>query len=178
MAKESSLLIPNERILKCIFLLRSEKVMLDVHLAELYQVETRALKQAVRRNMDRFPDDFMFELTPEEIEEVVSQNVIPSKQTLGGASPFAFTEAGIAMLSSVLKSKRAIEMNVSIIRTFIMLRRIASNYHKIMEKLERLEKKYEGRFKEIYKTLNYLIDPPSEKDMRSIGFKRKDEEEK
>jgi hypothetical protein len=96
MAKESSLMIPDERIIKCIFLLRSEKVMLDVHLAELYQVETRALKQAVRRNIDRFPDNFMFELTDKEIDEVVSQTVIPSRQHFGGAKPFAFTEAGVA----------------------------------------------------------------------------------
>jgi len=87
-------------------LLREEKVMLDVHFAEMYGVETRALKQAVRRNFDLFPDDFMFELTPEEIDIVVSQNVIPSRKHLGGSAPFAFTETGVAMLSSVLKSKR------------------------------------------------------------------------
>jgi ORF6N domain len=152
-------------------LLRNEKVMLDVHLAELYQVETRALKQAVRRNPDRFPEDFMFELQDNEIEQVVSQNVIPSKQYLGGAAPFAFTESGVAMLSSVLKSKRAVEMNIAIIRTFVMLCKLASNYQAVMRKLEAMDKKYEGRFKEIYKTLNYLINPPSEP-MRKIGFKQ------
>jgi hypothetical protein len=130
MSKKDSLLIPEEKIIKCIFLLRGEKVMMDVHLAELYQVETRVLKQAVRRNRDRFPDDFMFELSDREVDLVVSQSVIPSKQYLGGAIPFAFTEAGIAMLSSVLKSKRAIEMNISIVRTFIFLRRMASDYEK------------------------------------------------
>jgi len=169
MSKSESL-IPEERIIRKIVVLRNEKVMLDVHLAELYQVETRALKQAVRRNLDRFPEDFMFELKENEIEQVVSQNVIPSKQYLGGAAPFAFTESGVAMLSSVLKSKRAVEMNIAIIRTFVMLRKMASNYQAVMRKLEAMDKKYEGRFKEIYKTLNYLINPPTEP-MRKIGFK-------
>lgn len=101
-----------EKIIKKIVLLRDEKIILDVHLAELYGVETRVLKQAVRRNIDRFPEDFMFELTEEEIETVVSQNVIPHKKFLGGATPFAFTETGVAMLSSVLKSASAIEMKL------------------------------------------------------------------
>ena len=107
---------------------------MDVHLAELYGVETRTLKQAVRRNMERFPaDDFMFELTEDEIDVVVSQNVIPHKKYLGGANPFAFTETGVAMLSSVLKSKTAIEMNIAIIRAFVALRKIASNYKEVLE---------------------------------------------
>jgi len=104
--KETTIIIPQEQIIQKIMLLREEKVMLDVHFAEMYGVETRALKQAVRRNFDLFPDDFMFELTPEEIDIVVSQNVIPSRKHLGGSAPFAFTETGVAMLSSVLKSKR------------------------------------------------------------------------
>jgi len=122
--KETSIVIPQEQIIHKIVLLREEKVMLDVHLAEMYGVETRALKQAVRRNIDLFPNDFMFELTPEEIEIVVSQNVIPSRQHLGGSMPFAFTETGVAMLSSVLKSKRAKEMNIAIMRAFIALRKM------------------------------------------------------
>jgi hypothetical protein len=177
MSKKSELLIPEERIIQRIFLLRNEKVMLDVHLAELYQVETRALKQAVRRNRSRFPDDFMFELSEKEIELVVSQNVIPSRQYLGGAVPYAFTEFGVAMLSSVLKSKRAVEMNIVIIRTFILLRRIAANYQEVMRKLEIMEKKYEGRFRQIYKTLNYLINPPAG-EKRPIGFEQKDDSTK
>ena len=167
---ENASLIPNEKIIRRIFLLREEKVMLDIHLAELYQVETRVLKQAVKRNLKRFPPDFMFELSQKEIAGVVSQNVIPSKQHLGGAIPFAFTEAGVAMLSSILKSKRAVEVNISIIRTFIFLRRLAGNYKEVMKKLEEMEQKYDGRFKEIYKALNYLIDPPKE-ERREIGFK-------
>jgi hypothetical protein len=176
MNKKLSLAIPKERIIKSIFVLRHEKVMLDVHLAELYEVETRALKQAVRRNRDRFPDDFLFELSDKEIDYMVSQSVIPSRQYLGGATPFAFTEAGIAMLSSVLKSKKAIEMNIAIVRTFIFLRKVAADYGKIMNKLASLEKKYDSQFKDIYQTLSYLIDPPEEK-RNSIGFKRKDEKD-
>ena len=106
--KENSLILHEAIIASKIITIREEKVILDVHLAELYEVETRVLKQAVRRNRDRFPVDFMFELTDDEIEYVVSQNVIPSKRHLGGAVPFAFTENGVAMLSSVLTSKRAI----------------------------------------------------------------------
>ncbi len=98
--------------------LRDERVLLDVHLAEFYGIETRALKQAVRRNKERFPADFMYVLTHVEIDDVVSQNVIPSKRHFGGARPFAFTENGVAMLSSVLNSKKAIEINIAIIRTF------------------------------------------------------------
>lgn len=106
-----------------IIILRAERVILDVHLAELYGVETRVLKQAVRRNRERFPDDFMFELTGVEVEDVVSQTVIPSKKYFGGAVPFAFTDNGVAMLSSVLNSKQAIRVNITIMRTFTLIRR-------------------------------------------------------
>ncbi|MCC6835405.1 MAG: ORF6N domain-containing protein [Cytophagales bacterium] len=166
--------MPDERIIQRIFLVRDEKVMLDFHLAELYQVETRALKQAVKRNNERFPEDFMFELTTKEIDLMVSQNVIPSKKYLGGALPYAFTESGVAMLSSVLKSKRAVSVNIAIIRSFILLRKIAANYKEIMDKLNELENRYDNKFKEIYKAINYLINPP-DKVRRQIGFKRKSE---
>lgn len=150
--------------------------MLDVHLAELYQVETKALKQAVKRNIGRFPDDFMFELSADEWANLRSQIVTSS---WGGTRypPFAFTEQGVAMLSSVLRSKRAIETNILIIRTFVLLRRVAANYQVVMRKLENMEKKYDGRFREIYKTLNYLINPPAG-EKRPIGFKQKDDSTK
>jgi hypothetical protein len=154
MSKE--LIIPQERILNRIVVLRNEKVMLDVHLAELYEVENRALKQAVRRNMDLFPEDFMFVLTTEEINLVVSQNVIPSKQHLGGAKPFAFTETGVAMLSSVLKSKRAKEMNIAIMRTFVALRKISLGYSEIMGKLEEIRGKVNGQDDQINLIFEYL----------------------
>jgi hypothetical protein len=103
-----------------IYLIRGQKVMLDFELAELYRVETRALKQAVRRNADRFPGDFMFKLNANEMGSLVSQNVIPSRGKFGGARPMAFTEQGVAMLSSVLRSPRAVQVNIAIMRTFVV----------------------------------------------------------
>ena len=113
--------------------------MLDVHLAELYGIETRTLKQAVRRNIERFPRDFMFELTDNEVDILVSQNVIPSRKHFGGAIPFAFTETGVAMLSSVLKSKQAVEINIAIIRAFVMLRKMLYNYKELLKKQEEID---------------------------------------
>jgi len=162
--------VVDEKIIRKIVFLRNEKIILDVHLAELYGVETRVLKQAVRRNIDRFPEDFMFELTEDEIETVVSQNVIPHKKFLGGAIPFAFTETGVAMLSSVLKSKSAIEMNIAIMRTFIALRKVAANYKEIMHILTEMRNQYDSRFTQIYNALDKLINPPQEPRKR-IGFK-------
>jgi hypothetical protein len=167
-------IIPEERIVMKIIFLRKEKVILDVHIAELYQTETRILKQAVRRNLKRFPEDFMFELNDQEIESVVSQNVIPSKKHLGGAKPYAFTESGVAMLSSILNSDRAIEMNIAIVRTFVLLRKMSKNHQEIMTKLEMLERKYEGKFRVIYNALNHLFEEP--KPVRNpIGFKTEHE---
>ena len=143
--------------------------MLDFHLAELYEVETRALKQAVRRNIERFPSDFMFKLTEKEIEMVVSQNVIPSKSFFGGAVPFAFTEQGVAMLSSVLKSKKAIAVNISIMRAFALLRQYLSDYKNLKESIEALEKDMNLKFKDIYDALNFLLSPASER--KPIGYK-------
>ena len=114
-----------EHIKNSIREIRGYKVMLDMDLAKIYEVETRVLKQAVRRNIDRFPSDFMFKLTEIEMQHLVSQHVIPTLNHFGGAKPFAFTEQGIAMLSSVLKSKKAIHMNISIMRAFVMMRQWA-----------------------------------------------------
>jgi hypothetical protein len=178
MSKE--IVIPQERILNRIVVLRNEKVMLDVHLAELYEVENRALKQAVRRNMDLFPDDFMFVLTEEEIDMVVSQNVIPTKQHLGGAKPFAFTETGVAMLSSVLKSKRAKEMNIAIMRTFVALRKLALGYSEIMVKLDEIRNKVSGQDDQITLIFEYLkqFEQAKQQELEyqnreKIGFKTK-----
>ncbi len=166
--------VPEERIIYKIIVLRNEKVILDFHLAELYNVETRALKQAVRRNKGRFPGDFMFALSQEEIEKVVSQNVIPTKSYLGGAVPYAFTEAGVAMLSTVLKSQKAIEMNIAIIRTFIALRKMTVDYKVLADKLSAIESTYNEQFREVYKALEMLLEPP--KDIRKmIGYKPSDD---
>ena len=169
------LIVPEERIMQRIVLLREEKIILDLHLAELYGVETRALKQAVRRNMERFPEDFMFELTEDEVESVVSQNVIPHKKYLGGAKPFAFTETGVAMLSSVLKSDIAIEMNIAIMRTFISLRKLSVNYKEVMRVLEDMREQYDNQFEDIYRVLENLINKPQEP-RNMIGFTRHDGE--
>jgi len=119
-----------EHIKNSILDIRGKKVMLDMNLAKVYEVETRVLKQAVRRNIDRFPSDFMFQLTEIEMQHLVSQNVIPTLNHFGGAKPFAFTEQGVAMLSSVLKSKKAIHMNISIMRDFVLMRQWAHYIHR------------------------------------------------
>ncbi len=146
--------------------------MLDTDLAKLYDVETRVLKQAVRRNLNRFPKDFMFELTDEEIDRMVSQGVIPSKQIFGGAKPFAFTEQGIAMLSSVLNSRIAIQVNIAILRTFVKLRQLLINHKDIAEKIERLEQKYDEQFRIIFTALQQMYQEES-KPRPKIGFKQK-----
>ena len=140
-----------------IFEVRSCRVMLDYHLAELYQVETRALKQAVKRNIERFPGDFMFVLTQEEanllLSTGVSQNVIPPAYNFGVAMPMAFTEQGVAMLSSVLRSKVAIEVNISIMRAFVLMRQMAIGYEELSRRIEELEVSTDAQFNELYQAL-------------------------
>lgn len=157
------------QIEKSILLLREQRVMLDFQLAELYEVETRALKQAVRRNLDRFPEDFMFELASTEIEDLVSQNVIPSLSKLGGATPMAFTEQGVAMLSSVLRSERAVQVNIAIMRAFVRLRELLSSNTDLARKLEQIEKKYDGQFRVVFDAIRQLMTPAA-KPAREVGF--------
>ncbi len=148
--------IPVDRIASKILFIRGEKVIPDFHLADLYGIETRALKQAVKRNADRFPGDFMYELTEDEINTLVSQNVIPSKSYLGGAVPFAFTETGVAMLSSVLKSKQAVDINIAIMRTFVMLRKMLHNSHELLRWQSEIEKKLGDHNNQIQLIFEYL----------------------
>jgi len=155
-----------------IYFIRGEKVILDTDLAKLYDVETRVLKQAVRRNPDRFPSDFMFELTDEEINHLVSQGVIPSKQIFGGAKPFAFTEQGIAMLSSVLNSHIAIQVNIAILRTFVRLRQLLIDHKDLAEKIEKLEQKYDEQFRIIFAALQQMLQEESNPRPK-VGFKQK-----
>jgi guanylate kinase len=162
--------IKNENIAECIYFIRGEKVMLDVDLASLYNVETRVLKQAVRRNSERFPNDFMFQLNDKEIDMVVSQNVIPSKSYFGGAKPFAFNEQGVAMLSGVLKSKRAIKVNLAIMRTFVEMRKLMAGYKELDSKIDALEKKFDDNFSFVFKALKNLI-VSKKKPVRPIGYK-------
>ena len=144
-----------------IFEVRSCRVMLDYHLAELYQVETRALKQAVKRNIERFPGDFMFVLTQEEANLLlsigVSQNVIPPAYNFGVAMPMAFSEQGVAMLSSVLRSKVAIEVNISIMRAFVLMRQMAIGYEELSRRIEELEVSTDAQFNELYQALTQLL---------------------
>jgi hypothetical protein len=153
---------------------------LDFDLAELYETETRMLKQAVKRNIERFSEDFMFQLTDSEIDIMVSQIVIPSKSYFGGALPFAFTEQGVAMLSSVLKSKKAIQVNIAIMRAFVFLKEYALSHKDLTGKLKELETKYNKQFKDVYEAINYLLKKDKEeiehKGRNKIGFKRKSEE--
>jgi hypothetical protein len=156
-----------------IHFIRGEKVMLDADLASLYEVETRVLKQAVRRNIKRFPKDFMFELSEVEIDRLVSQNVIPSKKVFGGAKPFAFTEQGVAMLSSVLNSDKAIQVNIAVLRTFVKLRQILHDNKELADKIDKLEQKYDEQFRIVFTALQQLIKEESEPRPR-IGFKHPD----
>ncbi len=139
-----------------IYAIRNQKVMLDFDLAALYQVETRVLKQAVRRNLKRFPSDFMFELSKEEFESLRSQIVTSNR---GGSRylPFAFTEQGVSMLSSVLKSDTAIAINISIIRAFVQLRQFSLTHAELSQKMNEIENKYDKQFESVYEALNYLV---------------------
>ena len=149
--------------------------MLDYHLAELYQVETRALKQAVKRNIERFPSDFMFVLTQEVANLLlsigVSQNVIPPDYNFGVAMPMAFTEQGVAMLSSVLRSKVAIEVNISIMRAFVLMRQMAIGYEELSRRIEELEVSTDAQFNELYQALTQLLSQSKQqKERRPVGF--------
>ena len=169
-------IIPDEIIQNKILYLRDEKILLDFQLAELYGVENRALKQAVRRNLDLFPNDFMFVLTEIEIEIMVSQNVIPSKQYLGGANPYAFTETGVAMLSSVLKTKRAKEVNIAIMRVFIALRKMVLSNTQLRLEIEKIKKKVDNQDKNIeiiFKYFDELLEQ-KQKPRQQIGYKISD----
>ena len=163
-----------------IYELRDQKVMLDFDLAELYLVETRVLKQAVRRNLERFPKDFMFQLTLEEYNSLTSQFVILKNKGRGQHSkyaPFAFTEQGVAMLSSVLRSKKAIKINISIMRAFVVIREFALSHKELSQKITELESKYNGQIKDVFEALNYLIQKDKQslqqKERITIGYKQK-----
>ena len=166
-------LIPIERIENKIYLIRGLKVMLDRDLAELYGVETKVLNQAIKRNIDRFPSDFMFELSNNEFANWRSQFVTSNSDKMGLRwKPFAFTENGIAMLSSVLNSKRAIHVNIQITRTFTKLRQILSTHKKVAAKLDRIEQKvvnHDSEIKGIFDVLRKLLSQP-DKPKRKIGF--------
>jgi ORF6N domain len=165
-------LIPVERIERSIYLIRGCKVMLDRDLASLYGVETRALNQSVTRNLRRFPGDFMFELTREEIMRI-SQTVISSGDLKFSKNVRCFTEQGVAMLSTVLRSTRAIDVNIAIIRTFVKLRQLLESHVKLARKLADMEAKYDEQFQVVFEALNGLMAPPPAK-RTPIGFSVKE----
>jgi hypothetical protein len=176
--KQSSL-IPVATIEKTIYLIRGQKVMLDADLASLYQVATKALNQAVRRNRDRFPDDFMFQLTTKELEELNRSQIVTASQKHRDPRfrPYAFTEQGVAMLSSVLHSKRAILVNIEIMRTFARLRLMLATNTELSRRLAQLESKYDRQFKVVFDAIRQLMSPaPS--DRKQIGFRSRSQNRK
>lgn len=147
--------------------------MLDSHLAELYEVENRALIQAVKRNIDRFPEDFMFQLTKTEFENLKSQIVISSQWGGRRTLPYAFTEQGVAMLSSVLRSKRAVHVNIAIIRAFVRLRELMTSHKDLARKLADLERRYDRQFRVVFQAIRELMKPEEPPTSRQIGFQDK-----
>jgi hypothetical protein len=150
--------------------------MLDFDLAELYEVETRVLKQAVKRNIDRFPEDFMCQLSKSEWTELITNcDKLSGGIKFSPATPFVFTEQGVAMLSSILKSKRAIEVNISIMRAFVLMRQYALSHRDLTEKLKQLEEKYDQQFKNIHEAINYLLQKDkvevAQRERNRVGFK-------
>lgn len=165
--------MPLERIERKILLLRGEKVLLDRDLADLYLVRPIALRQQVKRNRNRFPPDFMFQLTAREAGALVSQSVIPSRKSLGGALPYAFTEQGVAMLSSVLRSDRAVSMNIAIMRTFVRLRHRMADRNRLLARLDehdQLLKKHGADLVLLFDILEQLGSEPEGSDPARIGF--------
>jgi hypothetical protein len=162
-----------EVIQQRIFFVRSERVMLDKDLALLYGVKPIRLREQVKRNIKRFPEDFMFQLNEQEIDQMVSQNAIPSRKHLGGYQPYVFTEHGVAMLSTVLNSETAVQANIAIMRAFVRLRRILASHADLARKLDSLEKKYDDQFRIVFDAIRELM-APSVKPRRKIGFDGKD----
>lgn len=162
-------LIPVEMIERKILLIRGEKVLLDTDLAELYGVEVKQLKRQVRRNIDRFPADFMFQLLKEEYESLRRHFGTFKRGEHSKYLPYAFTEQGVAMLSSVLRSKRAVQVNIAIMRAFVKLREMLATHKDLARKLEEMEKKYDAQFKVVFDAIRQLMAPPETK-KRKIGF--------
>lgn len=171
MGASTSSTVLAERIETRIFLLRGEKVMFDFHLAELYGVETRALNRAVQRNIERFPGDFMFQLDRQELANLMCQIGTSSSQHGGTRKlPYAFTEQGVAMLSSVLRSERAVQVNIAIVRAFVKLRQLLSTHVELARKLKALEAKYDEQFKVVFDAIHALMSDDVPSHGREIGY--------
>jgi ORF6N domain len=173
----TSIALPDESIEDTILLIRGQRVILDHDLARLYGVATKVLNQAVKRNLDRFPEDFMFQLTKVEVDEWErwkhSRSQIVTLKKIRGANikyqPYAFTEHGILMLSSVLKSPRAVQVNIQIMRTFVRLRQMLGSNEKLIERLDELEEKYDANFKIVFSAIRQLMSPAVTR--KPIGFR-------
>lgn len=161
--------VPELGIAQRIFTIRGHRVMLSTDLAELYEVEAKILNQAVKRNLERFPDDFMFQLSDQEVRNLKSQFVTSSWGGARRAHPYAFTEQGVAMLSGILNSPRAIQVNIEIMRAFVRLRGMLSSNAELSRKVNALEKKYDSQFKLVFDAIRQLMTPPETK-KRKIGF--------
>src|SRR5688572_8511911 len=171
MAKNQLSLIPSERIERAIIVIRGEKVMLDSDLAALYEVETKELLRAVRRNVNRFPPDFAYQLTAQEFT-ILRRQFGTSSLAWGGRRncPWVFTEQGIAMLSSVLHSERAIEVNIAIMRAFVRLRQLLASHADLARKLDELEKKYDEQFAIVFEAIRKLMEPPEPGERQEMGY--------
>jgi len=170
MAKQQLSLIPAERIERAILVVRGEKVMLDKDLASLYGVTTGNLNKAVTRNRNRFPADFMFQLTDEEVEALRFHFGISNSRGGRRFKPYAFTQEGVAMLSSVLRSKRAVEVNIAIMRVFVRLRQLLASHADLARKLEELEKKYDKQFAMVFDAIRKLMEPPTPSEVKEMGY--------
>ena len=168
------MIIPMKRIEKMIYIVRGQRVMLDRDLADLYCVKTIRLREQVKRNNKRFPSDFMFQLTEEEVDLMVSQNAIPSRKYLGGHLPYVFSEHGALMMSSVLNTDIAINVGIMIVRAFVKMREILSTHKEIISKINEMEEIYDSQFKIVFDALRQLIEPPV-KPKRRIGFLREED---
>lgn len=180
MMHTASSFLPSERIEMAILLLRGQKVMLDADLADLYQIDTKTLIRAVKRNIDRFPVDFMFQLKKKEFECLRYQFGTSKKWTEGRGGrrymPFAFTEQGVAMLSSVLRSKRAVQVNIAIMRAFVRLRQILASHEDLAHKLMDMEEKYDEQFRAVFEVIQQLMAPVVPDNQRRIGFRLESDE--
>ena len=165
-------IIPGEAILSKIYLLRENKVMLDKDLAVLYGVESRRLREQVKRNIGRFPKHFMVQLTAKEVRFMVSQNAIPSVQSLGGSMPYAFTEHGVLMLANVLKNDRAIRVSVKIIEIFVKMREVITSHKELLSKIEEIDKKVSNQDQKVELLFKYVKNFMQNEDERpKIGYK-------
>jgi phage regulator Rha-like protein len=177
--KDDKSILPEETVMRKIFILREQRVMLDRDLAEMYDVKGFRLREQVKRNQERFPSNFMFQLNEEEVELMVSQNAIPSKQVLGGSLPYAFTEHGVLMLANTLKSKRAVKMSIKIIEVFVKMREMLLSHKDLLMKIEKMERNLDGQGYEIKVLFEYLKKLMTEKEERinqeernRIGYKK------